>query len=158
MDLNPAINSGARAIKTGSNLESFVSEALLRCGYSQHTNNKNGVVIENMQFQHQYYTGETVYGSKRIADFLVVNKELFPNDLIIECKWQQSAGSVDEKYPFLILNINKTNIPTVILLDGGGYKDGAKEWLINQVYTNECLIGVWDMSEFQRKINNNFLG
>ncbi|MDP2637026.1 MAG: hypothetical protein Q8P03_00205, partial [bacterium] len=62
--------------------------------------------------------GLTIYETVRKCDFFIVNRELFPDDLIIECKWQQSGGSVDEKYPFLLFNILKTGIPTIILLDG----------------------------------------
>jgi hypothetical protein len=36
-----------------------------------------------------------------------VNQTKFSDGLIIECKWQESAGSVDEKYPFVVLNIKK---------------------------------------------------
>ncbi|MGB8368506.1 MAG: PD-(D/E)XK nuclease superfamily protein [Limisphaerales bacterium] len=33
---------------------------------------------------------------------------------------------MDEKYPFLYFNIIKTGVPTVVLIDGGGYKPAAK--------------------------------
>ena len=93
-------------------------------------------------------------------DFLVINCERFPNDLIIECKWQKSSGSVDEKYPFLLFNIIRTAVPTVVLLDGDGYSAAAKKWLAEQAdkEMNRALGGVWSMAKFQKKINNGFLG
>lgn len=96
----------------------------------------------------------------RKVDFLVINRAKFPDDLIIECKWQQSKGSVDEKYPFLLYNIIKTGIPTVILLDGEGYSAAAKKWLTDQAdkEMNLSFWGLWTMTEFQKNINNGFLG
>lgn len=52
----------------------------------------------------------------------------------------------------------KTGIPTVVLLDGGGYKEAARQWLIGQVHPKGALIGVWTMAEFQTRVNNGFLG
>ena len=102
--------------------------------------------------------GETIYDTPRICDFFVINRDKFPNDLIIECKWQQSGGSVDEKYPLLVFNVVKTGIPTVILLDGGGYRAQAMAWLKDQVNPKGAIIGVWTMAEFQKQVNNGFLG
>lgn len=89
---------------------------------------------------------------------MVINRAKFPKDLIIECKWQQSSGSVDEKYPFLLFNIIKTAIPTVILIDGDGYKKTALKWLEEQALNSRALIGVYSMAEFQKQVNNGFLG
>ena len=86
-----------------------------------------------------------------------MNQDTFPEGLIIECKWQQSKGSVDEKYPFTLFNIFKIGVPTIILLDGGGYKPAAMKWLKDQVDPNRALIGVYNMAEFQKKVNNGFL-
>ena len=82
------------------------------------------------------------------CDFHLFHPEKHPDGLIIESKWQQSVGSVDEKYPYLVLNI-KTKYPakTIIILDGRGYKPKAKIWLRSQIGNN--LIAVFDMSEFQ---------
>jgi len=104
--------------------------------------------------------GLTIHQTPRVVDFLVLNRERFPQGLIIECKWQQSSGSVDEKYPFLYLNILKTAVPTVILLDGGGYRPGARHWLLDRIGEtgSKSLMGVWHMAEFQRHLNNGFLG
>ncbi len=104
--------------------------------------------------------GITIYQTERKADFLVANDIKFPDGLIIECKWQQAKGSVDEKYPFLLVqypkNRRSNNNPT----DGKGYKPNAKQWLADQVAKDmtRTLIGVWDMAEFQKKINNGFIG
>jgi len=106
----------------------------------------------------QVSTGDTIYETERKSDFLVINRDRFRNDLIIECKWQKSKGSVDEKYPFLIYNIIRTGIPTVIILDGGGYKRAAMEWLKENVNNRGSLIGVWTAAEFETEVSAGFLG
>ncbi len=65
---------------------------------------------------------------------------------------------MDEKYPFLVFNIVKTGVPTVVLLDGKGYKATAKKWLQEQAGPKRPVYAVWDMSEFHKAGNNGFLG
>jgi hypothetical protein len=156
-------SSGKKANNTGSSLERFIQQALFERGYVEFWNHKKQVfsnrkTLGGKQFAKQVPIGDTIYATTRKCDFLVINRDKFPNDLIIECKWQQSAGSVDEKYPFLIFNIIRTGIPTVVLLDGGGYKEAAMKWLKENVNQHGALIGVWTMSEFQKQVNNGFLG
>lgn len=156
-------NSGRKANKTGNLLENFVEQTLREKEYKEFWNYKqtafaNRKAIGGKQYLKQLPVGTTIYETPRKCDFYIVNRELFPDDLIIECKWQQVGGSVDEKYPYLLFNILKTGIPTVILLDGGGYKPAAMDWLKTQVHPKGALIAVWNMTEFQTKINNGFLG
>jgi len=144
-------------------LERFVRQTLLEKEYAEFWNYKKQVfanrqILGGKQFSMQAIVGDTIYETEHKCDFLVINREKFPNDLIIECKWQQSRGSVDEKYPFLIFNIIRAGIPTVILLDGGGYKEAAMKWLRDNVNPKGALIAVWTMAEFQTQVNNGFLG
>ena len=102
--------------------------------------------------------GKTIYEAPRKVDFLIVNPDLFPDGLVIECKWQQVSGSVDEKYPYLLFNIIKTAIPTIVLIDGKGYRQAALKFLKDEVHKSTVLRGAWTMAEFQTKVNNGFLG
>jgi hypothetical protein len=157
------ITTGGKANKTGNQLENFVEQNLRDYGYTEFWNYKaiafeNRKSIGGRQFLRAVPIGTTIYETVRKCDFLVINNQKFPDNLIIECKWQQSSGSVDEKYPLLVFNILKTGIPTVILLDGGGYSANARKWLLDQVHEKGALIGVWSMTEFQKAVNNGFLG
>ena len=160
------MTNGGRANRTGNQLENFVEDALRRCGYVEFQGQKNQVfanrqAMNGKQYIKQIPVGKTIYDTQRKADFLIINSDKFAKGLIIECKWQQSPGSVDEKYPYLLFNILKTEVPTVVLLDGGGYKPAAKDWLVVRAtdpMSKGLLLGVWSMSEFQTKINNGFLG
>ena len=125
---------------------------------SQNPNVRESKEHRGKQFAKQVWCGKTIYETDRKVDFLVINKDLFSDDLIIECKWQQVGGSVDEKYPFLVFNIIKTGVPTVILIDGDGYRPMALKFLKDEVADAKALRGVWTMAEFQKEINNGFLG
>jgi hypothetical protein len=155
--------SGTRANRTGNSFEQFVENALLQNGYIEFWDHKeqvfaNRAFVGGKQFAKQVVIGTTIYGTKRRCDFLVLNRDRFPDGLVIECKWQESSGSVDEKYPFLLFNIAKIGVPTVVLLDGGGYKPMAMEWLKSQADPKRALIAVWNMAEFHREVNKGFLG
>ena len=157
------ISGGGRANKTGNHLERFVEHQLQDLGYIErigrnkhtaaNTNTENGAY-----YGKQARFGKSIYNTDRVCDFLIFHKALWPNSLVIECKWQQAKGSVDEKYPFAVLNIEKLGVPTILLLDGGGYKPEALVWLKSQAGPEKALIGVYTMSEFQTIINDGFLG
>jgi len=160
--LSEIINSGKQANVTGNALERFVEHVLIEHNYTEFVNHKNQVfamrhIIGGKQYSKQSYCGQSIYGTIRKCDFLVFNQDKFPDGLIIECKWQQSAGSVDEKYPFAVHNIIKIGVPTIILIDGDGYKKAAFEWLKGQAGKDKALIGVYTMSEFQAIVNKGFL-
>ena len=48
-------------------------------------------------------------------------------------------------------------VPALVLIDGGGMKPGAINWLKTQVNTNKNLLAVYDLSSFIAWANNNNL-
>lgn len=140
-------SSGSIANSNGFNLEDTVENILKRDGYTE-IKSKNFISFS------QVVIGTTIYETIRKCDFILFHPEKFKNNLILECKWQQSGGSVDEKYPFLVLNIKKLGIDTIIILDGQGYKKGAEIWLKEQV--NGCLKKVVNLLEFLQLANKNY--
>lgn len=161
-EITSKITQGAQANKTGNSLEMFVRQTLENNGYTAFTGSKkqlfdNRKIIGGKQYAPQVPVGNSIYESPRKCDFMVFNQEKFPDSLIIECKWQESPGSVDEKYPFLYFNIVKTGVPTIVLIDGDGYRVAAKNWLSSMAHKEKALTNVWTMSEFQKAVNNGFL-
>ncbi len=73
---------------------------------------------------------ETIYGHRGKTEFLILS-ERYGLKIRVECKWQQSSGSVDEKFPYVYLNcVEKMPEATIfIVVDGGGAKSGAVAWL-----------------------------
>ena len=154
--------SGSKANRTGNQLERFIEDLLKRQGYEEFWDHKeqlfaNRKTVGGKQYAKQVPCGTSIYESKRRCDFLVLNEKKFEDGLIIEAKWQQAAGSVDEKYPFTVFNILKIGVPTIIILDGDGYKKSAMEWLKKQASPDRTLIGEYNMAELKKLVNNGFL-
>jgi hypothetical protein len=98
-------------------------------------------------FVAQFPIGHSIYGLPLLTDFWVRGAAGFPEGLAIEVKWQQSTGSVDEKFPYLVLNLKECYpCPAIVVADGGGQRPGALQWLRFQVGGN--LLGVYSLAEF----------
>ena len=105
-------------------------------------------------FVAQYPIGQSIYGLPLNADFWVRGAPGLPDGLAIEVKWQQSTGSVDEKFPYLIHNIKECYpCPALVIADGGGQRPGALHWLRGQVAGN--LLAVFSLAEFLAWANRN---
>ena len=87
---------------------------------------------------------------RRVTEFLAVSASR-GLAIRIECKWQQSQGSVDEKFPYLYLNCIQAmpEREIILLIDGNGYKPGALAWLKQAVASQDAkLIHVFNLVEF----------
>ena len=131
------MTDGSFANKTGS-----VAERLIACILSE-----RGYMVSR-----QVWIGTSIYNHKIKCDFLISNVPGYPNGLIVESKWQDVGGSVDEKFPYLVLNIKeKYPSPTIVVVGGDGCKSGAVDWLVGQV--GDKLIGVYSIEEFVSYVN-----
>lgn len=158
---------GANSNATGSQLEIAVKTVLSGKGfelvnYRQWFKNQDKygeeLLLENAPFT-------TVYQHNGNTEFLLVSKK-YDLRIRIECKWQQTAGSVDEKLPYLYLNtIESMPEKTImILIDGAGWKPGSIKWLKDAVeqkkYTTEenrdKKIYVFNLTEFFTWANVTF--
>jgi hypothetical protein len=84
----------------------------------------------------------------------------------IECKWQQSSGSVDEKFPYLYLNCIEAmpEKQIMIVVDGNGARSGAVSWLKDAVKYKKYTTGankdkeimVFSLMEFIQWANSTF--
>ena len=158
---------GRSANITGNQLEVAVQTVLLNKGFEiemyrkwekESENYGKELLLKNVPF-------ETIYGHKGNTEFLLIS-EKYHLRIRIECKWQQSAGSVDEKLPYLYLNTIEAmpEKDIIILIDGDGFKKGAKTWLRNAVkeklYTdetnNDTNVMVFSLAEFFTWANKTF--
>lgn len=140
---------------TSIGLENFVSAILIDRGYLELTPKRFSPMqaLEQPIFARQFEAGKDIYGKKRRVDIILYHPDLHPNCLAIQCKWQYSRGSVEEKYPFEVLNIEQSAYDTIIILDGGGYSAGAKQWLSNQCQKTK-LLHVLNQEEFSLFANS----
>lgn len=157
------MNQGKKANRSGNVLEKTVEGALQGSGYIQvcqylpKKRRREWLVFDTnpQRYARQVYIGPGIYGTDIYVDFYAIGSAVIP-ELIIECKWQHSGGSVDEKLPYLNLNIQDCYpAPAIVLIDGGGMKPGAIEWLTRQVNSNPNLLGVHTLSSFIVWANEN---
>lgn len=152
-------SQGAQANLTGNRLERFIEFSIIDCGFTRIVDKKrlaNAMdTIEEPAYARQVNIGNTIYGTHLICDFLLFHPQKWSNGLVIEAKWQQVSGTVDEKYPYFVMNIWASEYQTILIMDGGGYREGAERWVRSMQKFN--LIHVFNMREFQTWINQGNL-
>jgi hypothetical protein len=162
------MQKGTKGNITGNQLEVAVKTVLLGKGFQivnyrvwEKAPDKFGkeLLLENVPFT-------TIYEHKGNTEFLLLSYK-YKLHIRIECKWQQVAGSVDEKLPYLYLNsieaMPEKNI--MILIDGAGWKPGSIKWLReavkNKKYSTaknkDKKILVFSLTEFFTWANNSFV-
>ena len=154
-DLN--LENKQRKEKSEETLKERVIEILELQGF-ECLNSKDfisSLFLKQKVFSKQYVNDSIYKNRKYKSDFIVHNaKNKGFSTFCLDCRWQSISGTVDEKYPYFVANIKeKCEYPTIIILDGGGYKEGAKEWLMAQI-DKQKLLAVYDLQEFKDWINN----
>ncbi len=143
---------------TSTNLESFIENCLFENSYTFIENIRfdASTILEHPIFSKQYSLGKSIYNTDLSCDFIIFHPQKHNDFLIIDSRWQQSHGTIDEKYPYWVLNIkNVYPYRTIIILDGDGYRKGAEDWLKSQI--DDKLIHVFTMRGFLKWINNGGL-
>ncbi|MBE6423073.1 PD-(D/E)XK nuclease superfamily protein [Succinivibrio dextrinosolvens] len=79
----------------------------------------------------------TIYNAPGRTEFVIVDTTQ-NRTIRIESKYQATAGSVDEKYPYMFLNAVEQypEKEIILIVDGDGYKAGAREWLERKINEN----------------------
>lgn len=147
------------ANRTGSQLEQSVETLLGQAGYDVVPAAPLFFALRYMGqaiYARQCETGQDIYGKRRRVDFILYHPVRWPDSLVIQCKWQASSGTVDEKYPFEVLSIRANGFPAIIILDGGGYTKKSAAWLRAQAGKN-CLLHVFNLGDFQRFVSSGQL-
>jgi hypothetical protein len=98
----------------------------------------------------------SIYEHNGRTEFLLKSAK-YHLEIRIECKWQQTSGSVDEKLPYLYLNCVEAmpEQEIIIVIDGNGWKQGAIKWLKDAVTEkkyvgkkDKTIIHVFRLNEF----------
>ncbi len=156
-----SLTQGGRANQAGRILEINVESILSGHGYFQVGNHvsQDFLLTANLlkkRYAKQVIIGSGIYQTSLKVDFYVVGLPRMPSGLIIECKWQESGGSVDEKFPYLNLNIQTSYpAPTIVVIGGEGMRAGAIQWLRQQVEVNKNLLAVQTLDRFIAWTNQN---
>lgn len=98
--------------------------------------------------------GLGIYGGTVNAEIVAHNSKRFPQGLIVKPYYQSVSGSADQKFPYMVLTARESyELPSVIVYDGGGYQQGAIDWLRNEV--DEQLVAVLHISELSDWLRRN---
>ena len=118
-----------RPEKTGKSFENNIEAQLVNQGYKKvKAKDFNELSQESSDkiYASQFLLGENIYNGRQIVDFIISRQNAEP--LVIQAKWQQSKGSVDEKFPFLIINLKEKNpFQSLVVIDGGGYRSDVSK-------------------------------
>jgi len=116
-------------------------------------------VLKNAPFQ-------TIYNHRGKTEFVVVDKTNAQEvrAIRIENKYQEAAGSVDEKFPYMLLNAIQAypEKEVILVVDGNGYKPGARKWLQDRIdenwlnFESDRSIKLMNVIEFVAWLNKGF--
>ena len=134
------ISQGGAANRNGKAVERALLPVFAGCSFTvlsakdaeKHPDKVNGIsryVLTNVPYV-------SIYGSKSSKTEYVICAE--NRRIRVELKFQATSGSVDEKYPYMLLNgiYAYPEKEVIFLVDGGGYKAGARQWLQAQIDGN----------------------
>ncbi len=104
---------GAPKAMTGNQYRDLIAS------YIHHNYSAQGLVVYV-----EISLGKTVIGKDRCIDVFVVR----PDDrkaIAIECKYQDSLGTVDEKIPYALLDLDALWVPGCLVYAGKGWSKGV---------------------------------
>jgi hypothetical protein len=76
----------------------------------------------------ELFLGKTIIGKNRRIDILVLEKST-GTALAVECKYQDSAGTVDEKIPYTLQDMQAMGMPVCVAYAGTGFSQGILHML-----------------------------
>ena len=81
--------------------------------------------------------GTSIIGKQRRVDLLVLGPEAAA--LAVECKFQDSSGTVDEKIPYALQDLEAQRMPGVVCYAGIGFSEGVLHLLQSSEHAAYCL-------------------
>jgi hypothetical protein len=82
--------------------------------------------------------GKSIIGKNRRVDILAVH-ESTDRALAVECKYQNVAGTADEKIPYAISDLESLQIPACVAYAGEGFSQGVLHMLQGSPLAAHCL-------------------
>ncbi len=82
--------------------------------------------------------GKSIIGKNRRVDVFVHSPDT-QKAMSIECKYQQSSGTVDEKIPYALNDIDAMWMPACIVYAGEGFSEGVFHLLQSSEVAAYCL-------------------
>jgi hypothetical protein len=132
------MKQGTKANLSGAKLEhrvqGIITSALdVEAKYFSRTKIRDNILLKSVPYTN-------IYGSDKCRSEFVICKN--NRKIRVECKAQHASGSVDEKLPYLYLNFTSSikEEEAVIVVEGDGFKAGAKKWLRDKCKNTKVLV------------------
>jgi len=125
---------------------------------NQYANRVASYVLHN--FGHRGITvyrevpfGKSIIGKNRRIDIMLI-EEATRTAMAIECKYQDSLGTADEKIPYALSDIQQIGMPVCLTYAGEGFSEGIRHMLAASPLAAHCLPDVaLAMSESTRELD-----
>ena len=85
-----------------------------------------------LKAQKEVKAARRLWGQRRYID-VVLTDEKTAKRLGIECKFQATAGTAEEKIPATIQDMEHWPIPGIVVIDGEGFSENMQGYLISTV-------------------------
>lgn len=82
--------------------------------------------------------GKTLIGKNRRIDILLI-EEASRTAMALECKYQGSLGTTDEKIPYALADLAQLGMPACLVYAGEGFSPGISHMLAASPLTAYCL-------------------
>lgn len=105
----------------------------LIAGYIDHVFGPRGLVVYT-----EVSLGKTIIGKDRQID-VFVTREADQRAVAIECKYQDAQGTVDEKIPYALQDLEALWIPGCLVYAGSGWSRGVLHTLEGSRRAAYCL-------------------
>ena len=92
----------------------------------------------NLQVYTEIYLGKTIIGKSRKIDVFVVHKRS-QRPLAIECKFQDTKGTTDEKIPYALQDLASLRVPGCLCYAGDGWSTGVLHTLAASPLAAYCF-------------------
>lgn len=119
----------------GARFEKIISAMLLAADYREIDCNgfifeKSGAIPYFSKHPKKIFFG--MYGTHWTPDFIAWHPSKYPDGVIIEVKYQNIGGSVDEKLPYVIGSLKQNDMQSILIVEGDGFRLHAIKWCMAQ--------------------------
>ncbi len=84
--------------------------------------------------------GTSIIGKRRRVDLVVLDSER-RSALALECKYQDSSGTADEKIPYALRDLEALRMPSAMVYAGRGFSEGVLHLLQSSALAAYCMPG-----------------
>lgn len=94
--------------------------------------------VRGLMVYREVSLGKTIIGKNRHVDIFVVHPQS-GRAFAVECKYQDSTGTVDEKIPYAIQDMQAMGMPVCLAYAGAGFSEGILHMLAGCPIAAYCL-------------------